>query len=100
MDCPVSTGFDTSLMICNYINKLARCQEDVVAKISRSDPDNGGLISRQTQQRLQLEVAELGYYSSDIYNHTRSIACWRCLGDVTLLLAALSVIQLLQIKYL
>ena len=71
-----------------------------MAKISRSDPDNGGLISRQTQQRLQLEVAELGYYSSDIYNHTRSIACWRCLGDVTLLLAALSVIQLLQIKYL
>ena len=33
---------------------------------SRSDQDADGLISKQTQQKFQLEVGEIGYYSSSL----------------------------------
>ena len=33
---------------------------------SRSDQDVDGLISKQTQQKFQLEVGEIGYYSSSL----------------------------------
>lgn len=49
-------------MICNYINALPRCQQgsfDVAGLQSEQ-----GLIARQTQQKLRLEVGELGYLSS------------------------------------
>merc|ERR1712003_308653 len=50
MDCPVTTGFDRSLMICNYINTLPRCQEESygVAGLQAEQ----GLIARQTHQHL------------------------------------------------
>ena len=50
------------LMICNYINKLPRCQEDQ-ARFLRTDTKAAVLIAKQTQGR-QLEVGELGYLSS------------------------------------
>ena len=56
----------SNLMICNYINKLPRCQVDVSRTYSRSDQDADGLISKQTQQKFQLEVGEIGYYSSSL----------------------------------
>lgn len=49
-------------MICNYINKLPRCQEQE-ARFLRTDTKAAVLIAKQTQGR-QLEVGELGYLSS------------------------------------
>ena len=51
-------------MICNYINKLPRCQEHGgQARFLRTDTKANVLIAKQTQGR-QLEVGELGYLSS------------------------------------
>ena len=51
-------------MICNYINKLPRCQEqEDQARFLRTDTKAAVLIAKQTQGR-QLEVGELGYLSS------------------------------------
>jgi len=63
MDCPVTTGFDKSLMICNYINSLARCKEDILGSV-RSDNLRQGLIAKQTQQQLEVQVGNLGYFSA------------------------------------
>ena len=51
-----------SLMICNYINTLPRCQEESygVAGLQAEQ----GPIARQTHQHLRLEVGQLGYLSS------------------------------------
>lgn len=67
MDCPITTGFDRTLMICNYINKLPRCQDDMSAKYAKSDQSlSNGLIAKQTQQQLQLEVGEIGYLAATL----------------------------------
>ena len=52
-------------MICNYINTLPRCQQQDFNQAD-TQPEQG-LIARQTQQRLSLEVevGELGYLSSE-----------------------------------
>jgi len=63
MDCPVTTGFDKSLMICNYINSLARCKEDTPRSLL-SDDLGQGLIAKQTQQQLEVQVGDLGYLSA------------------------------------
>merc|ERR1719187_1221238 len=70
MECPASTGFDTKLLICNYINSLPRCHSAGRRQLpSRSDrslarlwPVSGQLVARQTQHRL--EVGDLGYLTS------------------------------------
>jgi hypothetical protein len=75
MDCPHTTGFDTNLRICNYINKLPRCKSGRVL----TSEDGNRLVAKQTQQKLhvdvsrgqhvarqtqnQLHVANLGYLS-------------------------------------
>ena len=64
MDCPVTTGFDKSLMICNYINSLPRCKEDVLRSL-HSDDLGQGLIAKQTQQQLEVQVGNLGYLSAN-----------------------------------
>merc|ERR1719510_416914 len=66
MDCPTTTGFDSNLMICNYISALPRCQqeESFTALRARSQQTQPGLVARQTQQKLELEVGELGYLAS------------------------------------
>ena len=74
-----------TLMICNYINKLPRCQDDVSLKYSRSDQDADGLISKQTQQKFQLEVGEIGYYSSSLETKS-SAACLPGSANVTLMM--------------
>jgi len=73
MDCPVTTGFDKSLMICNYINSLPRCKEDV-ARSLHSDNLGPGLIAKQTQQQLEVQVGNLGYLSAkNLTSHGRNL---------------------------
>jgi len=73
MDCPVTTGFDKSLMICNYINSLPRCKEDV-ARSLHSDNLGPGLIAKQTQQQLEVQVGNLGYLSAqNLTSHGRKL---------------------------
>ena len=54
-----------TLMICNYMDKLPRCREDG-ARASRTAADSGGIIAKQTQGGLALEVGDLGYLSSSL----------------------------------
>ena len=73
MDCPVTTGFDKSLMICNYINSLPRCKEDTLGSL-RSDDLGRGLIAKQTQQQLEVQVGDLGYLSArNLTSHSRKL---------------------------
>ena len=53
-------------MICNYISALPRCQqeESFTALRARSQQTQPGLVAKQTQQKLELEVGELGYLAS------------------------------------
>ena len=53
-------------MICNYISALPRCQqeESFSGERARSQQSQPGLVARQTQQKLELEVGELGYLAS------------------------------------
>jgi len=67
MDCPVTTGFDKSLMICNYINSLPRCKKDNV-NLLKSDSQAAELIAKQTNQQLEVHVGELGYFAARSLN--------------------------------
>ena len=55
-------------MICNYISALPRCQQEeesfTALRAARSQLTQPGLVARQTQQKLELEVGELGYLAS------------------------------------
>ena len=82
-------------MICNYINKLPRCQDDVSLTYSRSDQDADGLISKQTQQKFQLEVGEIGYYSSSLESSSASLP-----GAANVTLMMLTVVMLSSSQYL
>ena len=55
-------------MICNYMDKLPRCQDqDSPRPASSLAADPGALVARQTRhKRLHLEVGNLGYFSSDL----------------------------------
>ena len=76
-------------MICNYINKLPRCQEqEAQARFLRTDTKTAVLIAKQTQGR-QLEVGELGYLSSVLVTPSSSS---RVTGISSLLMVILTVL--------
>ena len=60
------TSISSNLMICNYISALPRCQqeESVTAQRASRSESGSGLVARQTQQKLQLEVGKIGYLAS------------------------------------
>ena len=74
-------------MICNYISALPRCQQEeesfTALRAARSQLTQPGLVARQTQQKLELEVGELGYLSSTLVTQSSSS---RVTGSAALLI--------------
>ena len=66
LDCPVTTGFDTSLLICNYISALPRCRTERSELLDAMQAGSAatGPVARQSRQQLGVQVGELGYLSS------------------------------------
>ena len=77
-----------TLMICNYINKLPRCQEDAAEKFLRSDSasDSKTIVARQTSHQLQLEVGQVGYYSVPLESSSHLSGSSSTVVNVTLAL--------------
>ena len=69
MDCPVTTGFDKSLMICK---SLPRCKKDMARSLPFDKLQK--LIEKQTQQPLEVQEENFGYHSpKNITSHSRNL---------------------------
>merc|ERR1712179_263575 len=73
MDCPSTTGFDQNLLICNYMSKLPRCQDNTNPQLyGGQDLQDEGVYSRLTRHN-QIQFGLPQFMQSPILmNHSSS----------------------------
>merc|ERR1719458_1018505 len=62
MDCPMTTGFDTALKVCNYAASLPRCKAEGNSLLV--DPGQLSIVARRARQSLlDVQVSGPAFYS-------------------------------------
>merc|ERR1711974_272304 len=62
MDCPMTTGFDTALKVCNYAASLPRCKAEGNSLFV--NPGQLSIVARRARQSLlDVQVAAPAFYS-------------------------------------
>lgn len=62
MDCPMTTGFDTALKVCNYVASLPRCKAEGNSLLV--DPGQLSIVARRARQSLlDVQVSGPAFYS-------------------------------------